>query len=264
MKKIFIIIIILLVVGLGIWSATIIMDNMSFETDPTCFTVEDNKITAYNEVCDVKVKIPSTINGVEIKEIDNYAFKDLDLTDVIIEEGIEVIGFSAFEGNLITRLELPSSLKNIKAYAFNDNKIENLDLPYIETIGVMAFNNNELKESDAYIYLPRNGEYDKEVLIGYGGKDKDIKIPDSVTTLYLNALEGNELTNVDLNKVERLEKNSLADNLLTTITIPSSVNYVGEDSLSDNELTDIIILGKTSIEEFNIFDMNLEEIVKFQ
>ena len=102
--------------------------------------------------CPMDVVIPEKISGVQVKAIGDYAFKNcredivvptsstnnkyeikpmmsiscpgIGITSVILPEGLEYIGGSAFEGNNLKAVIIPSSVKEIGYYAFADNQLQ--------------------------------------------------------------------------------------------------------------------------------------------
>lgn len=110
------------------------------------FEVTSNKIkklTAYGETL-TEIKIPSSIDGVEIKEIANMAFVGNELLEKVeISNNIEKIGESAFAfcPNLETVIfESNSKLTKIGIGAFNDTNIKNITIPSsVTAIGAYVF-----------------------------------------------------------------------------------------------------------------------------
>lgn len=78
-------------------------------------------ITGYTGTA-TQVKVPQTINGKPVTQIDKNAFANKsDLTHVVLPEGVTSIGTRAFEG--CTNLEcinIPSTVQSIGAYAFTE------------------------------------------------------------------------------------------------------------------------------------------------
>ena len=89
-----------------------------------------------------KVVFPSTISCIS-------GFYEASVKEVVIPEGAEYIGQSAFQGckNLKT-LHLPKSIKNIESNAFADCDIEEINFENIEYIGGGAFSGSNLKNAD--------------------------------------------------------------------------------------------------------------------
>lgn len=231
------------------------------ETEAACFEFDKEKgqITGYLDICSREVSIPEKLDGVEVVSIKNYAFRGKGLTRVVIPKTIKEIGIGAFTDNEIQELKLNEGVEEIKPLAFFKNKIEKLDIPSsVKNIGMQAFNNNELKAKYAFIYQRDNeGKENKAILIGYGGKNKEVEIPEGVETIYLNALSENNIKSIKLSKtVTRLEYDSLSDNEIEEIIIPENIMYLGGEILSGNPITKIVIEGKKSIEEFNYVGEN--------
>lgn len=230
-------------------------------TDAKCFKFDSNSglVTGYDDKCGSTVVIPSKIDNVKVIKIDNYAFRDKDLTKVVLPSTMKEIGIGAFYNNKITTLKLNNGLEVINALSFSQNKIGKLVIPSsVKLIGNEAFNGNELSDRHAFIYQRNDkGEEDKTIIIGYGGKNKDVKIPDGVTSLYLAAFSNSHIKTVTIpSGVERLEYNALASNDIKEITIPKSVKYIGEGVLLGNPISKITIQGKKALEEFDYLGQN--------
>lgn len=236
--------------------------------DEVCFTFEKETktIVGYDTVCGLKVGIPETINGVRVENIGTRAFSGLGIESLLLPNTLKIIGISAFENNNIETLIIPDSVENIKPMAFMGNKLTSLKIgKNVSNIGIEAFNNNLLPYDEAYIYYRSDGGENRTILIGYGGKKRDIVIlPSQIETIYLSALADNNIKQIELNEgLERIEMNAFSGNLITNITIPSSVNIIN-DSL-DYSLKQITILGKKSVGEFSTFNSNINQsILKFQ
>ena len=86
-------------------------------------------LTAYSELSNIFIKKGKTsteLNG------NNGVFALIhphdEYTNVVIEDGIEKIGYGTFEGVKISKLSLPNTLKIIGNAAFEDNKLTNASL----------------------------------------------------------------------------------------------------------------------------------------
>lgn len=87
-----------------------------FEYEPFELAPDNGRITAYYG--DNIVDIPAEIDGVLIHEVGERAFFDLDILSVYINEGVVVIGDSAFEGSNVTDVIIPESIGYINNRAF--------------------------------------------------------------------------------------------------------------------------------------------------
>lgn len=260
-NKILVLVIIVSIISIIVILGKRLTNEALKETDAACFEFnkEEGEITGYLDICSMEVVIPEKIEGVTVTKIKNFAFNKKGLTKVVIPKTVKEIGSGAFSDNEIKVLKLNDGLELIKPYAFSNNKIEKLTIPStVKEIRREAFNGNSLRTKDAFIYhRDENGKEDKTILIGYGGKEKNVKIPEGVETIYLNALSNNNIKSIELpNSIERLEYSSLSGNEIEEIIIPGSVMHLGEDLLSNNPIKKIVIEGKKSLDEFNYVGEN--------
>lgn len=259
-NKILVGVIVVSLIGIILLGINLFKGNIK-ETSEDCFEFnkETKTITAYLDVCETEVSIPDKIKGVEVEKIASYAFRDKGIEKLVLPETLKEVGIGAFYGNKINSLKLNEGLEQIKAYAFFQNKIEKIEIPTsVKTIGISAFNNNELKDKYAFIYQRNeDGTENKSMLIGYGGKNKEVEIPEGVEMIYLSALSENGIKSITFSStVERIEFNALSDNEIEEITIPKNIMHLGENALMNNPIEKITIEGKKSIEEFNYVGNN--------
>ena len=85
----------------------------------TVISGNNTKITGYNAT-DTAVKIPARIDGYNITDIDNYAFKNnLSIKSVKILEGVKTVKYGAFLNCIsLETVELSNTITNIGTYAF--------------------------------------------------------------------------------------------------------------------------------------------------
>lgn len=106
---------------------TAISQDGIFEYEPFELAPDNGKITAYygGNV----VNIPAEIDGVQIYEVGEKTFFDLDILSAYINEGVVVIGTSAFEGSNVTDVTIPKSVDYINDRAFaNCSELENFTI----------------------------------------------------------------------------------------------------------------------------------------
>ena len=86
-----------------------------------------------------------THQGRPITVIAANAFKDTNVTQVNLPEGLLTIGASAFENTQLTSIVLPTSVQIIGENAFKESNITEVNLPEgLLTIGAGAFQNTQL------------------------------------------------------------------------------------------------------------------------
>ena len=101
-------------------------------------------------------------------------------------------------------------------------------------------------------------------------KLQKIKLPNSLSRIWYNAFDGNEITSIDIpNSVERIDSGAFGWNPITNVTIPNSVKYlsgfentqltnitipnsvieIGERAFYNTELSDVIIPNSVKISD---------------
>lgn len=118
------------------------------------FTFEGTTITGFSNEGKEKLKgnkdlvLPKVNeNGESITNIAKYTFENMELTSLIIPEGLNglIIGTNAFEKNQLNKVYIPEGVKEIDAEAFNHNNLTYIDFPgTLKKIGNQAFANNQL------------------------------------------------------------------------------------------------------------------------
>ena len=184
-------------------------------------TCNTNSVTFTDEAC-------FTFNSEtgEITDYDDNCEKDVKIPETIDGVAVTSIGNFAFYSNNLTSVTIPSS---------------------VTSIGISAFNNNQLPDSKAFIYKRNsNGSEDKTKLVSYGGaKRNGVVIPSNVTSIGYRAFQNNSLTSVTIpNSVTSIGFKAFQNNSLTSVTIPSSVTSIGgyafsKTSTSNSNLTKI-------------------------
>ena len=135
------------------------VDNLTFTSngDGTCYV---SGMTSQSAI----VVIPATYNGETVTGIGDRAFRNKNMTTVIIPDSVTYIGERAFEYCYsLSAIEIPNSVVTIGNYAFRGcSNLSSIEIPdSVTTIGQQAFNNCSSLSS--------------------------IEIPDSVTTIGHNA-----------------------------------------------------------------------------
>lgn len=78
-----------------------------------------------------KINIPEAIDGYKITAIDEYAFYEAELTEIILPDTIETIGSAAFyKCSNLENISLPNSLFSIDSFAFAEcTSLKSIDIP---------------------------------------------------------------------------------------------------------------------------------------
>lgn len=154
--------------------------------------VENNILKGITDKKISKIVLPSNI-----KEIANNVFEGINITEIILNEGIETIGDACFLNSQIKNINFPSSLKHIGKAAFQDcTQLEKADLSKtaVEILSEELFFDSGLKE----ISLPSNlKEISNEVFCGTNNLH-NIQIGESTVIIGNKAFYQSGLTDITL------------------------------------------------------------------
>ena len=174
--------------------------------------------------------------------------KEIEIKNVIIEQGITYINSYAFQNCLsIEKVELPDTLEEIRSSAFSGcENLENVVIPdSVKSIWGAVFENCSSLES---IKLSKSLE--TIGLFEFSGckKLKNINIPNSVKSIELSAFKDcKNLESVNLsNSLKKIESSAFYDcEKLKSIDIPNSVKSIGNAAFDG-----CISLEKVKLPEF--------------
>lgn len=170
------------------------------------------------------IVIPEYINGVRIKTIASSAFRNLQLTSVVIPNGVETIGSFAFGGNRLTTVTLPNTLKTIEGASFSGNRLTSITFPAsLRSLASRSFNSNLFPGDTGYIYgINADGSTNYSTIVSYAGAEKNIVIPSVKNGVTLRTLSGSSFMGTGLKSV----------------VIPDTVTSIGTSAFSANSLPD--------------------------
>ncbi|MGL4948550.1 MAG: leucine-rich repeat protein [Mycoplasma sp.] len=196
--------------------------------------------------------IPDEINGIKVKAIAPFAFRNSWPSSVlwihgkvVIGNNVEVVGQSAFEGQgEVTELTIGNRVESIEKNAFSDlSKITSVEIPdSVLVIGESAFSSNrELTEvkfgNDPELYEIRSSAFSQNK------KLKSFTITKRVTKILGGAFGYcDELTQINWENESELKLNGFTfkgskklglDNPDHTIVVPSNVSFVYGDVFYD-------------------------------
>lgn len=162
-----------------------------FKTDEKDFILTEDGLLKKYDGCGGTVVVPG---GVTV--VDRFAFKDGEVVEVTLPEGVTEIRDNAFCGcKKLERINLPSSLRIIGFGAFYGcAALESIDIPYtVESIGNSAFSCcGKLR----HVVLPSACKYLNTNLFYRCLSLKSVYIPESFVVAYYNAI--NECENVEI------------------------------------------------------------------
>jgi hypothetical protein len=198
--------------------------------------------------CNIKggnIVIPSSVDGVVITKIGDYAFEGLDIDNIYIPDSIVSIGKYAFANNNIRNLKIPHSVKEIGEGAFIHNDISSLNIPSGVYLGNACFNDNKLEFKDSFFY--RDSE-----LISYGGSIKgNVNISD-VSIIGEKAFFETYIVSVSISdSVVSIKDDAFKNNYLVEVYLHNNIEYVSESAFSNNLYLSEVIIDKAEFDLLN-------------
>lgn len=205
-----------------------VLNNMMFKT----FYLQNNN----DQINDQRFLISLGATRIGYRDFNTFNRNYFVLTQVIIPDGIQVIGSNAFINNNIRELIIPSTVTSINSDAFANNKINQLNIPHsVQFIG--GFTNNQITELTIPSSVTTIGDRAFE-----DNQLTQLTIEPGVTTIGMDAFMGNQLTQLDIpSTVTFIDDGAFSWNKLTQLTIPSSVTTIGGYAFVNNQLTQLTI-----------------------
>ena len=160
------------------------------------------------------------------------------LSSIVIPNTVEKIGVCAFYGSSIISLDIPNSVTSLGDWAFADTPIESIAIPNSVThIGVALL--TACNSLTSIVVEEGNSNYDSRdncnAIIEKSTNRliatcPNTIIPNTVTTIATRAFQNSAITSIDIpNSVVRIEAYAFRwATQLNSITIPNSVNYIGD------------------------------------
>ncbi len=192
------------------------------------------------EICDYSISgdiiIPDTLGGCPVTAIGSYAFRDRDVTSVVIPNSVTSIGDWAFgDCENLKSVTIPDSVTTIGGSAFNNSK-------NLENITVDSNNTAYCSEGDVLF------NKDKTILMQYplGKADESYSIPNSVTRIDWGAFKSaKNLKSITFpNGLTTLADEAFAAcTKLESITIPDSVTSIGKRAFMGCESVASLTIG---------------------
>ena len=174
-----------------------------------------------------------------VTSIGRLAFNNCSsLSSIVIPNTVEKIGVCAFYGSSIISLDIPNSVTSLGDWAFADTPIESITIPNSVThIGFALL--TACNSLTSIVVEEGNSNYDSRdncnAIIEKSTNRliatcPNTIIPNTVTTIATRAFQNSAITSIDIpNSVVRIEAYAFRwATQLNSITIPSSVGYIGD------------------------------------
>ena len=179
-----------------------------------------------------------------LTEIGYSAFQQNEITEVEVKGTLTSIDDSVFSENRITSVDLTKFVINgeIPNYIFSDNKITHINIPgNVKVIGDHAFNNNYITA----LTIPANVEYiGSHAFARSYDEHSDYKITDLDThTMTLNFEKdgaGNGIKEIGSHAF------SLSGIVSDNLTFPKSLNYIGNYAFEGGNTNSTTLINKIS------------------
>ena len=185
-----------------------------------------------NNLCKSDVVIPNQIDDKNVTSIGELAFRDFGITSLTLPSQLKLINFDTFANNLLTEVEIPSSVDTIFAGAFDNNSIETLTLNEgLTTIGSKSFADNNINS---------------------------LALPSTVTSIDTFAFDNNSITTVNIpSGLSVIGDSIFSDNEITSLTLPEGIVSIGKFAFHNNNITSLVLPTTLTSIDSGAFQNNL-------
>jgi hypothetical protein len=177
-------------------------------------------------LCSSELVIPANIDGIDVKKIASFSFKEQNIHSVRIPSTIEEIGSGAFQRNLIRDLNF---LGDIPLLGINNPFDEN----YIENVKYCPSNSNYVPRLIDEI-APKVSNENCDATMDYDGNNYVDALTDGLLLLrYAFGLRGDNLTNAAIGSGSSLTSEEVATNVEQAASVADIDNSGTLDALTD-------------------------------
>lgn len=188
--------------------------------------------------------IPETVDGVTVKGIRGDVFRNTSLERVTLPNTIDTIRGHAFEGcSQLLSINIPKNVKSIGAYAFSE--CENLlyvEFPEsLKHIGAYAFNHCEQLSINN---LPQQMDSIGAYAFQSCWKIKELTIPENLTEIHAFCFSCTGITSITIPaSVERIGEQAFSNSFLETLQFEdnSQLTRIGSRAFYFTKLTEVTI-----------------------
>lgn len=192
------------------------------------------------------------VDGVLVDVEDSSTSSDV----LTIPDDVKVIDEQAFEDVCVKEVILPEGLESIEDEAFKNSALEKIDLTNVKYLGNKVFEFSELREitySKYLTYIPER--------CFRGSKLAEFEIPKQVTALKIGCFEGTNLEKIDLSGIITLEEFAFFDCFnLKEIILSDTITEIPDgfcrrcQSLEKIDLSHVKFIGRSAFSECSNLD----------
>ncbi len=175
--------------------------------------------------------IPSQIEGITVRDINDYAFSYASIAEVGLPASLYTIGSGAFYDCAgLTAVKIPSGVRKIGSYAFyHCVLLDEIEIPDgVKEIGGLAFYGTRWleKQTDEFVVVGDG------ILIDYNGMGGNVVVPEGVKSISSAFCKNEKIESVVLpESVEYIGEAAFMGCVsLKSINLPASVKRIGDSA----------------------------------
>ena len=219
----------------------------------------------YDNLPDGVLEIPAKMNNLTVTGVDENAFANGNITELIIHPGVKTIGENAFGGSTLEKIYIPASIESIGsgafAYCYSLSDIEMYTTCEVD-LGSIFDGCESLDPADYEYYGALYiGYYFVDAIYGYTGHVKikpgcisipegafegatieELTIPASLKTIGKGAFKNSTLVRVNIEAgITTLPAEIFEGTLITAVTIPNTVTEIGDRAFKGAPIASLTI-----------------------